>query len=366
MKGDFSRHFYNSQPITRVRFEELAALRLENTGKVAGAFEIDLDAGWCSALNLADGWQTFKIKDVSTAAYQSTRSRSSQRNEQWRKFIDYLYGRDIELQTFDPVEIRGIRPLREGDLTFPEEIILSGHCLNFQFDFVSAEAQREVLGAALDHPSEGSWLDILCNYDVARQEIDHSLSLTLYNRDGAVRQSFSYPLGKEERALLRKQMEVDCLCRTGKTLNDYYARLDLERESPPELTAGTKRLPADAVSFADEISECDGKLNFYIPINFDPDAVFGTNVASAFNDDWLNVYASFDWKTGRLDSALAVYLVCADGHEFAFSYPLTPAEQVQLWEKMDAYCRQQTGQGLEDTRAALLREQREDTPEIQM
>ena len=30
------------------------------------------------------------------------------------------------------------------------------------------------------------------------------------------------------------------------------------------------------------------------------------------------------------------------------------------------YCRQQTGQGLEDTRAALLREQREDTPEIQM
>lgn len=298
--------------------------------------------------------------------YQSTRSRSSQRNEQWRKFIDYLYGRDIELQTFDPVEIRGIRPLREGDLTFPEEIILSGHCLNFQFDFVSAEAQREVLGAALDHPSEGSWLDILCNYDVARQEIDHSLSLTLYNRDGAVRQSFSYPLGKEERALLWKQMEVDCLCRTGKTLNDYYARLDLERESPPELTAGTKRLPADAVSFADEISECDGKLNFYIPINFDPDAVFGTNVASAFNDDWLNVYASFDWKTGRLDSALAVYLVCADGHEFAFSYPLTPAEQVQLWEKMDAYCRQQTGQGLEDTRAALLREQREDTPEIQM
>ena len=160
--------------------------------------------------------------------------------------------------------------------------------------------------------------------------------------------------------------QVDCLCRTGKTLNDYYARLDLERESPPELTAGTKRLPADAVSFADEISECDGKLNFYIPINFDPDAVFGTNVASAFNDDWLNVYASFDWKTGRLDSALAVYLVCADGHEFAFSYPLTPAEQVQLWEKMDAYCRQQTGQGLEDTRAALLREQREDTPEIQM
>lgn len=74
-----------------------------------------------------------------------------------------------------------------------------------------------------------------------------------------------------------------------------------------------------------------------VAINFDPDEVFGTNVASAFNDDWLNVYANFDWKTGRIDSALTVCLVCSDGHEFEFSYPLTPAEQVQLWDQMDAY-----------------------------
>ena len=63
---------------------------------------------------------------------------------------------------------------------------------------------------------------------------------------------------------------------------------------------------------------------------------------------------------------LAVYLVCTDGHEFEFSYPLTPAEQVQLWDKMDAYCRQQNGQRLEEMRGTLLREQTEDTPEIQM
>ena len=58
MKGDFSHHFYNSQPITRERFDELAVLHLENTGKVAGAFEIDLDAGWLSGLRIMDGWQT--------------------------------------------------------------------------------------------------------------------------------------------------------------------------------------------------------------------------------------------------------------------------------------------------------------------
>ena len=96
------------------------------------------------------------------------------------------------------------------------------------------------------------------------------------------------------------------------------------------------------------------------PINFDPDAVFGTNVASAFNDDWLNVYANFGWKTGRIDSALTVCLVCSDGHEFEFFYPLTSAEQVQLWNQMDAYCHQQNGQSLGETRTALLREQAEE------
>lgn len=128
----------------------------------------------------------------------------------------------------------------------------------------------------------------------------------------------------------------------------------------------TKRLPVDAVSFTDEITECDGKLNFYIPINFDPDAVFGTNVASAFNDDWLNVYANFGWKTGRIDSALTVCLVCSDGHEFEFFYPLTSAEQVQLWNQMDAYCHQQNGQSLGETRTALLREQAEEGLEIRL
>ena len=54
------------------------------------------------------------------------------------------------MQTFGSIETRGIRPLREGDLTFSEEIILSGHGLNFQFDFTSDEAQREVLGPAAD------------------------------------------------------------------------------------------------------------------------------------------------------------------------------------------------------------------------
>ena len=135
----------------------MAALRLENYRQGNRAFEIDLDAGWCSALNLADGWQTFKIKDVSTAAYHADRPRSIQRGEQWRKLVDYLYGRDIEPQTFGPVETRGIRPLMEGDLSFSDEIVLSGHELNFKYDFINDEARREVLGTMVDCPEPGGW-----------------------------------------------------------------------------------------------------------------------------------------------------------------------------------------------------------------
>lgn len=65
-------------------------------------------------------------------------------------------------------------------------------------------------------------------------------------------------------------------------------------------------------------------------------------------------------------NALTVCLVCSDGHEFEFFYPLTSAEQVQLWNQMDAYCHQQNGQSLGETRTALLREQAEEGLEIRL
>ena len=366
VKGDFSHHFYNSQPITRERFDELAVLHFENTGKVAGAFEIDLDAGWLSGLRIMDGWQTFKIKDVSAAVYYATRSSRVSLADQRAKFTSHLEGKQIEPESFAPVEIGGLRPLEKGDILCIDGPFYAGRELKFRLDLSGYGVQKEVLNLMVDCSKPENSLEITCGYDAARQGISDELGLTLRQKNGMVRHDFFYPLMEEERDLLLKIVEQFCQQQTGKTLNDYYAQLDMEREAPPELTAGTKRLPVDAVSFTDEITECDGKLSFYIPINFDPDAVFGTNVASAVNDDWLNVYANFDWKTGRIDSALTVCLVCSDGHEFEFSYPLTPAEQVQLWNQMDAYCHQQNGQSLGETRTALLREQAEEGLEIRL
>ena len=121
-------------------------------------------------------------------------------------------------------------------------------------------------------------------------------------------------------------------------------------------SSGESFVNSSKVSFTDEHSECDGRLLFYVPVAFDPDAVFGTHVATAENDDWLSVYAAYDLNTGRPCSALDVTLVCGDGNEFSFRYPLTEPEQAALLEKMDACCLEQAGMALADYRARYLAE----------
>ena len=250
------------------------------------------------------------------------------------------------------------RDLRQGDLVFPEEILRIGHTLDFQLDCVSKEVQQEVFGPELDTSSLCDWLNLHTAYDFALQDVADHIEITLCRNFGKKAHPFLYPLNRAERDVLRGEMEACCQLRTGRTLAQHYNHLLVQEEvEPPELTAGTRRIPVDKVSFADELSECDGLLQFYIPVTFDPDAVFGTHVATAENDDWFNVYAAYDLNVGRPCSALDVILMCEDGNEFAFRYPLTESEQTVLLEKMDACCLEQTGMALADFRARYLVEE---------
>ena len=102
VKGDFSHHFYNSQPITRERFDELAVLHFENTGKVSGAFEIDLDAGWLSGLRIMDGWQTFKSKMSQRRFTTPPAVPVYLAGRPVGKLVPAIWRRKIELETFCP------------------------------------------------------------------------------------------------------------------------------------------------------------------------------------------------------------------------------------------------------------------------
>ena len=119
------------------------------------------------------------------------------------------------------------------------------------------------------------------------------------------------------------------------------------------------RLDVSQCSFADEIIDMDGLLNFYVTVDFDPDYAFGTSVCTDENDDWVNVYANYDMSKGQVCGALEVNLCRGNGTEKTMLYPLSPAEKKTLAGKMEAFCLEQTGLSLKDYCAQLQAEEME-------
>ncbi len=142
---------------------------------------------------------------------------------------------------------------------------------------------------------------------------------------------------------------------------DWRNRLDIFQKhlTGRELTIA-HALDVSRVTFGDEIMEMDNQLNFYVAVDFDPDRAFGTDVCTDENDDWVNVYANYDIRKGRVCDELEVNLCRGDGTEQNYIYPLTSAERKALTKKMDAYCQEQTGLPLKKYGAQLLEQSQED------
>ena len=101
-------------------------------------------------------------------------------------------------------------------------------------------------------------------------------------------------------------------------------------------------------------------------ISFHADEVFGTNVCTTENDDWLNIYANYDLDARRVCDTLEVYLQRGNGDEEAFKYRLSAEEQALLLPRMNTYCQEYWGQSLEECSANYLSEQSPASPEMQM
>lgn len=226
----FASVFKNRSEITKAEYDQLLDQRLQNTGKVSGVFEINFDKDTFSAANAMDGWHTYRIHDVSVAAYHAFRKQNISTDLRWDRLLNKLDGKELTPNS--------------------ESMVLSG----------------------------------------------------------------------------------------------------------------SRRLRMEEVTFRDDMSECGNLLNFYVPITFDPDAVFGTNVATDANDDYLNVYADFDLDTGEVCDALTVIQVCGDGSDKTYRYPLTNEERSALRSKMNDYCMEKAGMSLDDYRAQYLEEDLQSAP----
>lgn len=236
--GDAPAHFTEMFPrgekLSREQFEKYVSERLDNTGRVVGAFDIDLDNGHLDALNIMDGWKRFRIQDVSSAVYFAMKKSTASPEERWRIFLDRLHGKEITYET------------------------------------------------------------------------------------------------------------------------------------EPQYLTGSRTLRAEDISFAEDIIQNDNLLEFYMEVSFNADEVFGTNVCTTENDDWLNIYANYDLERGCVCDTLEVFLQCSNGDELDFKYRLSPEEQALFIPKMNTYCQEHWGQSLEECCTDYLAEQSPASPEMQM
>ena len=210
--------FFGGQPITAKEFDALTAVRMENTGKVRGVFDVNFDKREFSAVHIMDGWQTWAMRDVSAAVYHATRSQFASSDDKWRKLLNHLSGK----------EITSAGHLSARNFSFGDEIIESDGKLNF---YVQTEFDVDaVFGTFVCTDKNDDWLNIYANYDIAEDRPCDTLELTLCKGDGS-EESWSYQLNAAEQDVLLRKMEEYCQQQTGMSLHDYAQKF---REEPEQ------------------------------------------------------------------------------------------------------------------------------------
>ena len=111
LQSRFADTFPNRTALASAEFEQYAEERLDNTGRVAGAFEIDLDRGEFSALNIMDGWVAYCVKDICDAVSQAFQKQDMSEHDRWRCLLDRLDGREL---TADPAPVPLDTPEQPG------------------------------------------------------------------------------------------------------------------------------------------------------------------------------------------------------------------------------------------------------------
>ena len=218
----FIRMFPNGRPITAEEYNALTALRMENTGKVRGVFDVNFDKREFSAVHIMDGWRTWAMRDVSVAVYHATRSQFASSDDQWRKLLDHLSGK----------EITSAGHLSARNFSFGDEIIESDGKLNF---YVQTEFDVDTaFGTFVCTDKNDDWLNIYANYDIAEDRPCDTLELTLCKGDGS-EESWSYPLNAAEQEVLMRKMEEFCQLQTGMSLRDYAQQFREEQMQAPEM-----------------------------------------------------------------------------------------------------------------------------------
>lgn len=215
--------FFGGQPITAKEFDALTAVRMENTGKVRGVFDVNFDKREFSAVHIMDGWRTWAMRDVSPSVYHATRLRFASGDEQLSKLLELLDGK----------EITSAGHLSARNFSFSDEIMVEEDGkLNF---YVDADFDVDAaFGTFVLTDKNDDWLNIYANYDIEKGRPCDTLELNLCKGDGT-EENWSYHLNAAEQEVLARKMEAFCQQQTGMSLHEYARQLQEEPGPTPQI-----------------------------------------------------------------------------------------------------------------------------------
>ena len=220
--GKFISLYSQAQPITPEEYQSMILLRMENTGKVAGVFDLDFDRREFSAVHIMDGWTTWAMRDVIPSIHQATRPRFATAEEQLRKLLELL----------DGMEITSAGHLTAQNFSFSDEILIENGKLNF---YVQTEFDVDAaFGTFVCTDENDDWLNIYANYDIAKDRPCDTLELNLCKGDGT-EENWSYHLNTAEQEVLARKMEAFCQRQNGMSLRDFARQLQEEPRPTPQM-----------------------------------------------------------------------------------------------------------------------------------
>ena len=216
----FVSTFPRREKITQEQFDTAAAERMENTGRISGAYELDFDARTLSALNIMDGWKVYAMEDVANAAEQAFQEAEISEDDRWRIFLDRLDGQELTTPSRLTVQ----------NFYFEDSIeAMDDRILNFYV--VPCFNVDEAFGTFVETDENDHALNIYANYDMQRQRVCDTLEMTLYG-SGIEDQSLTYHLNTAEKEVLREKMEAYCMQREHMPLNQLCQEILQEQDVP--------------------------------------------------------------------------------------------------------------------------------------
>ena len=194
----FAATFPCGEKISQEQFDAAAAERMENTGRVTGAYELDFDARTFSALNIMDGWKVYAMQDVADAAAQAFREAEISEDERWRVFLDRLDGQELTMPS----------RLTVRNFYFEDTIeVIDDDRLNFYL--VPDFSVDKAFGTSAEAADSIYTVNLYANYDMVRQRVCNELEIVIYGGDED--KEIRHPLNVAEKDVLRRKMETYCM-----------------------------------------------------------------------------------------------------------------------------------------------------------